>query len=154
MFREIRRKDRLLSNEEAWEIIKKGKYGVLSLLGDNGYPYGVPMHYVVIDNTIYMHGTSEDGHKIDAIKKNPKMSFTVMDMEDNVKGRSTIIFGTVNVVKNMREKVLEKFVETYVPEFAWEQAKGGIPFAKDKIDAYSLTVEHITAKFIDKPDGK
>jgi len=154
MFRNMRREDRLLTDEQAWEIIKNGKYGVLALYGDDGYPYGVPMHYVVIDDIIYMHGTSAGGHKADAIANHSKMSFTIMEMEDHVKGRSTIIFGTIELVNDMREKVLEKFVETYVPEFAWEQAKQGIPFAKDNMEAYRLTIDHLSAKRIDKPDGK
>ncbi|MFV0395707.1 MAG: pyridoxamine 5'-phosphate oxidase family protein [Coprobacillaceae bacterium] len=154
MFREIRRQDRLLTEEEAKEILQEGRYGVLSLIGDNGYPYGVPMHYVLIGGMIYMHGTSADSHKVDAIKNNPKMSFTVMKMENDIKGKSCIVFGEIEIIKDMREVVLEKFVETHVPEFAWEQAKKGIPFAKDNIEAYKLTIHHISAKLVDKPSGK
>ncbi len=54
----------------------------------------------------------------------------------------------------MREKVLEKIVEKFVPPVAWDQAKGGIPFAKDNIEAYELTIEHLTAKIIDKPEER
>jgi hypothetical protein len=52
----------------------------------------------------------------------------------------------------MREEVLAKIVEKFVPPFAWEQAKGGIPFAKDGIEAYEISIDHLTAKVIDKPE--
>ena len=154
MFREMRRQDRLLSKEETWNIVEDMKYGVLSLIGDDGYPYGVPMHYVIIDNTIYMHGTNESGHKLDAMKKDSKMCFTICDMETDTKGKSVIMLGNITIVDSMKEAVLEMFVETHVPEFAWEQAKSGIVFAKDNIEAYSLSIDHISGKRIDKPEGR
>lgn len=46
MFYEMRRKDRLLTEKEAREILSEGEYGVLSTMGENGYPYGVPVNYV------------------------------------------------------------------------------------------------------------
>lgn len=154
MFREMRRQDRLLSKEETWKIVEDMKYGVLSLIGDDGYPYGVPMHYVVIDNTIYMHGTNDCGHKLDAMKNESKICFTICDMETDVKGKSVIMFGNINTVDSMKEVVLEKFVETHVPAFAWEQAKSGIVYAKDKMEAYSLSLDHISGKQIDKPESR
>lgn len=154
MFRKMRRQDRELSKQAAWEIVKNNKYGVLSLIGDNGYPYGVPMHYIIIDDTLYMHGTNDKTHRTDSIKNNPKMSFTIMEMESDIKGRSVIAFGKVMVVKGMTETILSKLIETYVPGVALEQAKGGIQFAKSKVEIYKLDIEHLTAKKIDQPDNK
>lgn len=152
MFRDMRRADRKLSELDAWEVIARGKYGTLSVMSMDGYPYGVPMHYVVIDNTICFHSTVEGGHKHDCIMKNGKVSFTVIEPLKGAKAQSAIIFGTISLVPNMREAVLEKIIEKNVPEFAWEQAKGGIPFAKDGIHAYQLSVDHISGKWVDKPD--
>lgn len=152
MFREMRRKDRELSLEEAQEIIKNGQYGVLAVIGENGYPYGVPLHYVVIDDKIYFHSTSDGGHKADSMKLNPKISFTVIEPQEGLRSKSAIIFGTANLVPDMREKVLEEMIEKFVPVVAWEQAKTGIPFAKDRIEAYELAIEQLTAKVIDKPE--
>lgn len=154
MFRSMRRKDRSLSKEDTWNVINNGKYGVLSILGDDGYPYGVPLHYIVSDGTLYVHGTNEGGHKYDSIEQNPKMSFTIMDMEDDIKGRSVILFGTIHSVPEKREFVLNQFVEKFVPEFAWSDAKGGIPFAKEKICAYVFDIEHVTGKWVDQPDDE
>lgn len=152
--KEMRRKDRELSTAEAEEILRNGKYGVLAVMGDDGYPYGVPLHYVMIDDSLYFHSTTEGGYKISCLERNPKMSFTVIETEDGVKCRSAIFFGVASPVPEMRESVLEKLVEKFVPQMAWEHAKSGIPFAKNSICAYKLEVEHLTAKFIDKPAGK
>jgi hypothetical protein len=55
------------------------------------------------------------------------------------------------MLPNMRAAVLEKLVEKFVPSFAWKKAKKAIPSGADRIIAYRLKTEHITAKFIDKP---
>ena len=55
MFRELRRKNQQLSETEARSILKNGTHGVLSVQGDDGYPYGVPMNYVYGDDAIYFH---------------------------------------------------------------------------------------------------
>ena len=54
MFRELRRKKQALSHKENIEILQRNTAGVLSLIGDEGYPYGVPMSYAY-RNTIYFH---------------------------------------------------------------------------------------------------
>ena len=60
MFREIRLKDRVVTDEKAIEIISKGSYGVLSTIGEDGYPYGVPLNYTYTDNCICFHCAQED----------------------------------------------------------------------------------------------
>jgi nitroimidazol reductase NimA-like FMN-containing flavoprotein (pyridoxamine 5'-phosphate oxidase superfamily) len=154
MFKEMRRKDRELSSEVADEILAGGKYGVMAVVGENGYPYGVPLHYVVIDGNVYFHSTIEGGHKTECFAHNPKVSFTVIESEDGIKARSVIIFGTVEAVSDMRSAVLEKLIEKFVPPFAWEQAKAGVPYAQNGIMAYRLKAKHITAKFVDKPEQR
>lgn len=71
MFRKMRRFKQQISNEECVEILKNEKRGVLSVIGDNGYPYGIPLNHYYDEktNSIFFHGAKE-GHKIDAIKKN------------------------------------------------------------------------------------
>lgn len=152
--KEMRRKDRELYATEAMEILQNGKFGVLSVMGDDGYPYGVPLHYVMIDDSLYFHSTAEGGYKISCLERNPKISFTVIETEDGIKCRSAIFFGVAAPMPKMRESVLEKLVEKFVPQMAWEQAKSGIPFAQNAICAYRLEIEHLTAKLIDKPAGK
>ncbi|MBP3901898.1 MAG: pyridoxamine 5'-phosphate oxidase family protein, partial [Blautia sp.] len=80
MFREMMRIKQQLSQEECIEILKKEPRGVLSVLGDDGYPYGMPInqYYCEEDGKIYFH-SGKKGHKVDAIKRCDKASFCVYD---------------------------------------------------------------------------
>ena len=72
-----------LSDQETMEVLAAGTSGVLAVMGDEGYPYAVPLSYVYADGKIYFHG-AKTGHKIDAIAKNEKVSFCVIDKDDVV----------------------------------------------------------------------
>ena len=80
MFRDQRRIKQKLSHEECIELLKNEKRAVLSVLGDDDYPYGMPVNhfYNEEDGKIYIHG-SKRGHKIDAIKRHDKVSLCVHD---------------------------------------------------------------------------
>ena len=79
MFRKMRRWKQQLSDANTKQILKITKRGVLSVLGDDGYPYGIPINYYYDenDNAIYFHSAKE-GHKLDAIKQNNKVSLLRM----------------------------------------------------------------------------
>ena len=132
MFRELRRIDKKMDEEKIVEILTNGDYGVLSVIGDNGYPYGVPLNYYYEDGFIYFH-CAETGHKIDAISNNAKVSFVIIDSceiipeELNTHFASVSIFGKASIIgeKNIlaplkklgmkyssqHESILEKGIE-------------------------------------------
>lgn len=72
--KELRRKDRALTDEEAIALLNRAEYGVLSTVNENGKPYGVPLNFCVIDQYIYFHCAVE-GQKIDNFKKDKSVSF-------------------------------------------------------------------------------
>lgn len=134
------------------DILKNGKFGVMALAGDDGYPYGVPLHYVLIDGIPHFHGTAEGGYRRDCIANNPKASFTVIESKNGIKARSAIVFGKVEMIPDMRITVLEKMIEKVAPRFAWKKAKADIPAFENVVIAYRLKPERITAKAVDKPE--
>ena len=77
MSRELRRKDRGMSETEARALLARGEYGILSTCGSDGEPYGIPLSYCVIDNAIYFHCALE-GHKLQILAGNGKVSFCVV----------------------------------------------------------------------------
>ena len=107
MFREVARINKRLTQAECVQILKNEKRGVLSLLGDGDYPYGVPLNYWYCEeeNRLYFHG-GKKGHRIEAMQKHDKVSFCVYDegyREDgdwalNIK--SVIVFGRARVVED------------------------------------------------------
>lgn len=109
MFREMRRKRQLLSKEDTQKILYQGTSGVLAVSGDDGYPYAVPLSYVYDGEKIYFH-SAKSGHKLDAIVKNPKASFCVIDQDNIVPDeyttyfRSVIVFGTIHILHDEAEK--------------------------------------------------
>ena len=110
--REMRRKDRQLTEEEAMDVVRKGEYGVLATVGDDGKPYSVPLSYVLDEEkgALYFHGTAAGGQKMDNILANPSVCFTVvMDTEVlpaqfSTKYYSANVFGTAKVVEEEEEK--------------------------------------------------
>jgi len=105
MFRELTRKNKQLSEEECLRILTTEKRGVLSVVGDGGYPYGMPMnhYYHSEDGTIYFH-CGKSGHRLDALKVCDKASFCVYDSGERKDGewaltiKSVIVFGRVTVI--------------------------------------------------------
>ena len=86
MFREIRRKDRILDNELAIRLLEEAEYGFLAMSGINGYGYGIPINYVKEGDSIYFHCAPE-GYKLECLRENPKVSFTVVGATQIVPGK-------------------------------------------------------------------
>ena len=55
MARKLYKEKRQLSAEETQALFAQGHHGILSVNGDDGYPYAVPVNYVFIDGKIYIH---------------------------------------------------------------------------------------------------
>ena len=122
-FREMRRKRQQLSEEESISILKKATAGTLALLGDDDYPYAVPISYVYADGRLYFH-SALSGHKVDAIRKfdkvavqreqarpGAKASFCVIEQDEvhpekyTTFFRSVIAFGRIHIIEDEAEKL-------------------------------------------------
>jgi len=151
MFREIRRKDRKLEVEEAKELLKKEVYGVLSTVGEDGYPYGVPVKYVYIDDSIYFH-CAREGHKLDNIFFNDKVSFCVVGNTEvlpeifSMKYESVIVFGrAMEVNGDEKEKALLEIINKYSRDYL-EKGKEYIKNSGDATKVIKIRIEHISVK--------
>ena len=109
-FRQMRRKRQQLSEEESIAILEKATAGTLALLGDDDYPYAVPISYVCHEGKLYFHSALA-GHKVDAIRKCDKASFCVIEQDDvqpkkyTTFFRSVIAFGRIQIIENDQEKL-------------------------------------------------
>ena len=105
MFRELVRKKKEISREECLELLRSERRGVLSVIGDMGYPYGTPMNhfYNDEDGNIYFH-CGKLGHRLDALRACDKVSFCVYEQGASDEGewalnvRSVIVFGRVEII--------------------------------------------------------
>ncbi len=151
MFRTMRRNKQLLSMNDTVAVMERCTNGVLACIGDNDYPYAVPLSYVYFNDKIYFH-SAKAGHKIEAIIRNSKVSFSVID-EDTIVGqeyttyfRSVIAFGKARIV------VGDEWVDAFtamVEKYSGDQPKE----AKQKeingctqSHIIAIDVEHITGK--------
>ena len=154
MFREIRRKDRLVSDETGIELLNTCEYGVLSVLGDDDYPYGVPISIAYKDNCIYAHGFLE-GHKLDAIKKHPKVCLTavagveVMKKQVATNYTSVIVFGKAKVIpppeNEARKTAFAAIIDKYIPDDE-ELTSKYIKAKENDTAVIKIEIEHMTCK--------
>ena len=157
MFRELSRKAKQISAEECVDLLVGEKRGVLSVLGDGGYPYGMPMnHYFNPDDgCIYFH-CGQSGHRIDSLRACDKASFCVYDGGFRREGewalniRSVIVFGRVEIIDRTDEiaeitaKLSRKF--TADEEYIENEIRH---FAK-RTYLLKLTPEHICGKIVNE----
>ena len=155
MFRELVRKKQQLKEEECIDILKTQLRGVLSVLGEDGYPYGMPInhYYNEEDGKLYFHG-GKTGHKIDAMKRHDKASFCVYDEGFRNDGewalniRSVIVFGRIEFIEDQEtvyrisELLSRKFTEDedYIRKEIRQSGPGTLMFA--------LNAEHICGKMV------
>ena len=152
MFREMRRKKQLLDVAECEALLDEATSGVLSLAGDDGYPYGVPISFARLGSTLVFHSAAT-GHKIDAVRSCPKASFTVIVQdrvvpeEYNTHFKSVIAFGRVRIVENRDEKMelLRALGDHYWPDHE-EELVAEITPRFDRMHVLAFEIEHMTGK--------
>ena len=153
MFRELRRKRQALSAQDCAAVLDRGSSGVLALMGDGGYPYAVPLSYVRDGDNLYFH-CAREGHKIDAIRREPRASFCVIDQDQVVPEeytsyfRSVIAFGTIRILEDDGEKraAVEKLAEKYFPTDTPEHREQIIRRDWPPLCILEMTVEHLSGK--------
>jgi len=120
----MRRKASQLPDRDAWDLLQNGIWGTLATVDSNGQPYAVPMNYALLGTTLYLHSAME-GHKIDNLHENPRVSFSVVATAEvlseqfDMTYRSVVVFGTARIIKDTKEKrpALEALMEKYSPAF-------------------------------------
>lgn len=151
MFRELRRKDREISEAEAMEILNGNEYGVLSTVGEDGYPYGIPVNYIVENGAVYFH-CAVAGHKLENIVFNSRVSFCVVGKTKIIpekfttKYESVVIFGTAMEAEGEeRQDAFMGIVDKFSKDFA-EKGQEHIMAAGSRAKIIKIKIEHIQGK--------
>ena len=157
MFRPMRRFKQQISEEECLRILREERRGVLSMLGEDGYPYGIPMNhwYNPEDGKIYFHG-ARTGHKIDAIRRNGKVSYCVYDAgyrregEWSLNVNSVVVFGRISLVADVEKariigrNLCLKFTDD--EEYIQKELENSLP----RVQCLELTIDHMTGKLVNE----
>lgn len=157
MFRELTKKKKAITREECIRLLTEEKRGVLSVQGDDGYPYGMPMNHLYNpdDGCIYFHcGDLRVSHRADALARSPKVSFCVYDSGYRNEGewalniKSVIVFGRAELIGE--HETTARMTEMLCRKFTSDDG-----YIKHEIDSYlketlliKLTPEHMTGKLV------
>lgn len=152
MFRKMRRSDRLMAEIDTAALLENVQYGVLSTVGKDRNPYGVPISFVYMNDAIYLHCATE-GEKLDNIINHNSVCFTVVDAVEvlpaafSTKYKSAVVFGEAAVVEDPEEKrtALIGFIKKYSPEF-YEAGLRYIDNAFGKTKVLKIVVRNMTGK--------
>jgi len=150
MFRELRREKNRMADASAIELLTNCQEGTLGTISvDNGYPYTVVVNYVYLNNKVYFHSAKE-GHKIDNINNNTKVSFIVFDNVKVIqetfttKYQSVTLFGRAKIIPSSKE-VLFELIKKYSPDFL-KEGKIYIDNSGETPVLIEVDIEHITGK--------
>ena len=157
MFRPMRRMKQQISEEECIRILREEKRGVLSMHGEDGYPYGIPIDhwYNAEDGKLYFHG-AKSGHKIDAIAKDNRVSYCVYDAGYRREGEwalnisSVVVFGRISPVTDeakaavICENLCRKFTDD--EEYIRKELTNAMP----RVQCLELTIDHMTGKLVNE----
>ena len=153
MFRPIRKKKNEISIDAAKELLRTSRRGVLAVNGDDGYPYGIPINYLYDeeDEKIIFHG-AKAGHKVDALKKNDKICFTVFGNE-RIKEeawapflQSVVVFGRCHLVESQEDTIalVKKFAAKYYPNMDMVNEEAA-QFGR-AVQMFEIQIEHLSGK--------
>lgn len=155
MFRPMRRKKNEITEEAAKQLLAGGKRGIFAVNGDDGYPYAIPVNYFYDreQEKIYFHG-AKTGHKVDALKKNGKVCFTVYGNERYEEGdwapywQSVVVFGTCRLMEDagLTETKVRELAMKYYPD--QEEMEAELAKSIRAVQLYEITVEHLSGKQI------
>ena len=155
MFRDLARKNKRLTEDACLSLLQSERRGVLSVNGDDGYPYGMPMNhfYNPDDGCIYFH-CGRAGHRLDALRRDNRVSFCVMEQGEAIPGdwalavRSVIVFGRAQEVTDHLEFdiALAALGKRYNPHGDRMQLTKVIATESVGAAVIRLDVEHMTGK--------
>ena len=155
MFRKMRRFKQQQSEEVCVELLKSQPRGVLAVHGEDGYPYALPIDYIYLDGKIYFH-CAREGHKIDALKADNRVSFCVYDEGYRREGEwslnitSVVIFGRIRFIteSDEAERTVRALGMKFSPteEYVEEEIRRDLA----RVQMLELTIDHMTGKLVNE----
>jgi len=154
---QVRRVDKAMSQAQTLETLQRGFCGRLATIGEDGYPYCVPLLYVWLDGEVLVHNSKARGHLLKNVDQKSRVCFEVdepgevfpygrFECDTSVAFRSVILFGKIRVVDDTEAK--QHFFEALMQKYAkteWKRPKDFFP-RMDQITLYAIKVERMTGK--------
>jgi uncharacterized protein len=161
---QVRRADKLMAEGRAREVLERGFCGRLATVGEDGWPYCVPLLYVCIEGDIYVHNTRAKGHLRANVDHEPRACFEVdevgevfpygrFECDSTVAYASVLAFGRIRVVEELAAR--QRFFNALMAKYAkpdWERPKGFYPRI-DQITLYAIAIERLSGKETPLPEA-
>lgn len=153
MFRPVRKKQNEIDLEAVKKLLSSERRGVIAVIGDNGYPYAIPVNFVYVeeDNRIYFHG-ARSGHKVDSLKACDKVCFTVYGNE-TIKDeewapymQSAVVFGRCHLVMDQERAIclVRRMASKYYPDS--DLIEEEIAISGKAVQMFEIEIEHMSGK--------
>jgi nitroimidazol reductase NimA-like FMN-containing flavoprotein (pyridoxamine 5'-phosphate oxidase superfamily) len=154
---QLRRADRVMPEPRACEMLACGFSGRLATMGEDGYPYCIPLLYIWMDGEVYVHTISAGGHFRANIERESRVCFEIDEPEEvfdygrfecdsGLAYRSVILFGKIRIAEDRATK--QRFCEALMAKYGkpdTARPKGFFP-RLDVITVYAMSVERMTGK--------
>jgi nitroimidazol reductase NimA-like FMN-containing flavoprotein (pyridoxamine 5'-phosphate oxidase superfamily) len=161
---QVRRSDKLMSEARAREVLERGFCGRLATIGEDGWPYCVPLLYVCMEGGIFVHNTSAKGHLRANVDHEPRVCFEVdeagevfpygrFECDSTVAYASVVAFGRIRVVEELASR--RRFFDALMAKYAkadWVRPKGFYPRI-DQITLYAIAIERLSGKETPLPES-
>lgn len=159
MIRPMRRKDRLMDEENVERVLKENSHGVLATVSEDGTPYANPISYVYYNGCIYFH-SAKVGHKVDNMANNDNVAFTVIGKVDmkvpksEAYFESVIVFGKAVCVTDFDEQVasMTELMKVFMPDQA-ENTATDLQKMQKAVLVFRIDIEHVSGKLRKKSGG-
>ena len=152
-FRPLRRFKQAAEIQECEAVLSSARRGILAVHGENGYPYGLPINYLFLGGKIYFH-CARAGHKLDAIRANDKVCFTVLSEPIKNPGEwwnsftSVICFGRIAEVMDdqTKNRLLRLIGAKYFPK--GYDLEGDMARNARNALIMEITIDHMSGKHV------
>lgn len=162
---QVRRTDKLMSDDLVRETIARGYSGRLATVGADGWPYVVPLLYVWMNGEIWVHNARVRGHLRTNVEHESRVCFEIdepgevfaygrFECDTSVAYRSVVAFGRIRVVEDRGQK--QAFCDALIAKYGnpgWERPKGFYP-RLNQITVYSIALERMTGKQTPLPEAQ
>ena len=151
LFKEMRRKDFELPEEEAKKILAKCQYITLAMMGENGYPYSLPVSFVYNDGKFFIHGY-KSGHKVEALTYHEQVSFSAVYENAVDPGGFTVNYTSIVAFGRARQLDVsekEQAIRLVIEKYSAEHKEKGLRVVqglRNEFTAFEITIDHITGK--------
>jgi nitroimidazol reductase NimA-like FMN-containing flavoprotein (pyridoxamine 5'-phosphate oxidase superfamily) len=154
---QLRRADRVMSEQRAWEMLGCGFSARLATMSEDGSPYCIPLLYILMDGEVYVHTSSAGGHFRANVEREPRVCFELdepaevfdygrFECDSGLAYRSVILFGKIRIIEDQAAK--QRFCEALMAKYGKPDTgrpKGFFPRI-DIITVYAVSVERMTGK--------